>query len=208
VEVIPNGVNVAKFEYRISNIEKEEIRKKLGISKEDKVVITTSRLVEKNGVGDLIDAMQYLPENVRLLIIGTGDLESNLKLKTSSLKLSNRIRFVGFVPNEQLPNYLHVVDVFCRPSLSEGLGISFLEAMASGLPVVATPVGGIPDFLTDGETGFFCEVQNPKSIAEKVQKLLSDSELRTRVTANASKMVREKYGWEEVANKMKKVFEM
>ena len=107
-----------------------------------------------------------------------------------------------------LPRVLKAADVFARPSRSEGLGISFLEAMAAGLPVVATPVGGIPDFLTDGETGLFCEVQNPKSIAEKVQMLLSDNSLRERITQNASTMIRERYEWKEIAKKMKKVFEM
>ncbi|MSU56219.1 MAG: glycosyltransferase family 1 protein [Candidatus Taylorbacteria bacterium] len=213
VEVVPNGVDIQKFEYGMSlpaeasaqagNIEKEEIRKKIGIQKEDKIVITTSRLVAKNGVGDLIEAMQYLPENVKLVILGTGSLEESLKSKVQSAKLEKRVQFLGFISNQELPQYLHIADIFCRPSLSEGLGISFLEAMAAGLPVIATSVGGILDFLTDGETGLFCEVQNPKSIAEKIQLLLSDGVLRTRIIDNAGKMVRERYEWQGIAEKMK-----
>jgi len=235
VAVIPNGVDIAKFQITNSksqtnpNLSKKEIRKKLGIQKEDKVVITTSRLVEKNGIGDLVEAMPHLPENVKLLILGTGPLEKSYKLKAKSYKLEGRIRFFGHIAHEQLPQYLHGADIFCRPSHSEGMGSSFIEAMAAGLPVVATPVGGIPDFLiaplSDSEaeghlfsnshelenrwretiTGLFCEVENPNSIAEKVKLLLSNDELRHRIVENASKMVWEKYEWGLIAGQMKKV---
>jgi|SRR3989338_7819433 len=233
VEVTPNGVAVGKFESRISNLEKEEIRRKFGISKEDKVIITTSRLVEKNGVGDLIEAMQYLPESVKLLICGDGQLLKNLQLTTSNLQLTGRVSFLGMIPHAELPKYLHISDVFVRASRSEGMGSSFIEAMAAGLPVVATPVGGIPDFLSDpsftrpdslrsdlrseersdlfpsghyGQTGLFCRVGNPRDIAEKVQRLLSDNELWNRVVANASKLVREKYKWDGIAEEMCDIF--
>lgn len=203
VEVIPNGVDVERFQNKELGIKNKELREKIGIKPDDKVVITTSRLVEKNGVEDLIEAMQYLPESVKLLICGTGSLEASLKFKVESLKLRERVQFVGYVEHAELPNYLHAADIFCRPSLSEGFGSSFVEAMGAGLPVVATPVGGIPDFLIDGETGLFCEVNNPKSIAEKIQLLLSNDELRTRVIDNAGKMVREEYDWQGIAEKMK-----
>ena len=233
-EVIPNGVDIERFKIQDSRIKNEELRRKLGMEPEDKVVITASRLVPKNGVGDLIKSLRFLPENVKVLICGTGPLLKNLQLTTYNLQLAERVKFVGFVAHDELPRYLHAADIFCRPSLSEGLGISFLEAMAAGLPVVATPVGGIPDFLFDpsftrpdslrsdlrseersdlfpsghyGQTGLFCRVGDPKDIAEKIQRFLSDNELRNRVVANASRMVREKYDWKGVAEQMKDVFD-
>ena len=176
------------------------------MKREDKVVITTSRLVKKNGIGDLIEAMQYLPEQVKLLIIGSGPLLKNLQLTTYNLQLKNRVRFLGHIPHEQLPPYLWASDMFVRPSLSEGMGNSFVEAMAAGLPVVATPVGGIPDFLKDEDTGLFCEVGNPRSIAEQIKLLLSDDGLRSRIIRNASEMVRERYEWNGITEQMKTVF--
>jgi glycosyltransferase involved in cell wall biosynthesis len=107
-----------------------------------------------------------------------------------------------------MPPYLQISDIFVRPSLSEGLGNSFLEAMAAGLPVIATPVGGIPDFLKDGETGLFCEVDNPQSIAQKVEKLLKDRESRDYIVRHASEMIREKYQWSMIAKKMQEVLIM
>ena len=203
VEVIPNGVDVKKF----ANNKNEQHRVLL---KDNIVLITTSRLVEKNAVGDIIEALKYLETNVELHIVGIGPLESALKLKAKSLQLEARVKFLGFIKYEDIPNYLHEADIFIRPSLSEGMGNSFIEAMAAGLPVIATPVGGIVDFLKDPSTnleqvatGLFCEVKNPESIAEQVKKLINNPELKLKLIENASRMVREKYEWDLVARDMK-----
>jgi glycosyltransferase involved in cell wall biosynthesis len=164
--------------------------------------------VEKNGVGDIIDALANLSRNVKLLILGTGHLEAALRKKAAALdETGERVKFLGFVPHAEMPDFLKVSDIFIRPSLTEGLGNSFLEAMAAGIPVIATPVGGIPDFLIDGETGLFCEVQKPRTIAQKVEKLLKDPESRTYIVNRAGQMVREKYGWERISGMMKGEFD-
>ena len=93
--------------------------------------------------------------NVKLLIVGDGPLRENLKFKIKNLKLENKIELLGEVSPDKVPQYLAEADIFVRPSLSEGLGTAFLEAMAVGLPIIGTPVGGIPDFLKDDETGLF-----------------------------------------------------
>ncbi|MSU55640.1 MAG: glycosyltransferase family 4 protein [Candidatus Taylorbacteria bacterium] len=209
--VIPNGVDINKFKVESEKLKieaSERIRGQLGFEQEDVLLVTTSRLVEKNAVVDVIEALQFLPENVKFLIIGTGQLLKNLQLTTDKLQLSKRVKFEGFVSHENLPPYLWATDIFIRPSLSEGMGNSFIEAMAAGLPVIATAVGGIPDFLKDGETGLFCDVHNPKSIALKVEKLIKDSESRDYIVRTASKMVVEKYDWNLVARRMEEeVFE-
>ena len=109
-----------------------------------------------------------------------------------------------------LPGYLKICDIFIRPSLSEGLGNSFLEAMVAGIPVIATPVGGIPDFLFDPEknpdkesTGLFCEIRNPESIAKQVLRLIENSELRARIINNAKAMTIKKYDWDKIAQEFK-----
>ncbi|KKU04811.1 MAG: Glycosyltransferase [Candidatus Giovannonibacteria bacterium GW2011_GWA2_45_21] len=216
VEIVPNGVNIEKFKNQKSKIKIEELRKKLGFERDDTVLITTGRLVKKNGVEDIIAALKFLPEKVKLLIVGIGELEESLKSK-----VQNRVQFVGFVQPEKLPEYLWASDIFVRPSLSEGLGNSFIEAMAAGLPIIGTPVGGIPDFLFPPEssrlnlesgkrfnlvpTGLFCEPNNPQSIAEKVKLLLSDNSLREKIIANAQKLVAEKYDWDLIAEKMRAI---
>ncbi len=193
VTVVPNGVDFEKIKSSGQN---------------SKVVITTSRLVAKNGVGDLIEAMRFLPENVRLMIVGSGPLERNLKLKTKSYKLEPRVTFVGAVSPDQIPDYLSRADIFARPSLSEGLGNSFLEAMAAGLPTIGTPVGGIPDFLKDGETGWLTPVNSPQILAEKIKFILdpANQDQVNRVTAAGQKLARDNYNWPAVAEKMEAVF--
>jgi glycosyltransferase involved in cell wall biosynthesis len=207
IEIVPNGVDINKFKSQISNLKSNELRKKLKIEKNEKVLITTSRLVEKNAIGDIIETMKYLPINIKFLILGKGPLENKLKSQVLNFNLQNRIMFLGHIKSQEIPNYLAISDIFVRPSLSEGLGNSFLEAMAAGIPVIATPVGGIPDFLKDNETGLFCEINDPKSIAGKVMLLLSDSALAQKIKLNAKEMIAKNYDWKLIAGKMRNIFE-
>lgn len=201
VSVIPNGVDLKNFRFNGNRQDERSLNLK---DKNKIIVITTSRLVEKNGVGDIIEAMKFLPDRVSLKILGTGPLESRLKLEAESYNLKARVEFIGEIPHHDIPKYLYEADIFVRPSLSEGQGISFIEAMAVGLPVVATPVGGIPDFLIDGETGLFCEPKNPESIADALKKLIENDDFRKNISENARKMVEESYDWNLVASRMKK----
>lgn len=200
VEIVPNGVDIEHFS-------KETKMLPVGKESGDIFLITTSRLVKKNAVEDIIESLTHLAPNIKLLILGIGPLEQELRTLTKNLTLESRVNFVGFVPNKELPAYLHQSDIFIRPSLSEGFGISFVEAMAAGLPVIATPVGGIVDFLVEGRTGLFCEVKNPKSIADQVELLINDNKLYRRIIINSYTMVKEKYTWDIVATEMKnKIF--
>src|SRR3989338_11622986 len=196
ISIIPNGVDVSKFKPEGEH--------------NSKVIITSSRLVKKNGIGDLVDAIAVVKKEVpdiKLLIVGSGEQEKELKTKSSLLGLENNIEFIGEVLNDLLPKYLAKASIFVRPSLSEGLGIAFLEAMAAGLPIIATPVGGIPDFLKDGETGLFCRVNNPEDIAEKINTILSDDNLRDRLITNGRKLVEEKYTWDKIAEEFRNLYE-
>ena len=216
VTVIPNAVDYELFTAAPSPAESRALRAKLTKGPEDVFLVTTSRLVVKNAIGDVIEAMKYLPANIKFLVLGQGYQLDELKKLSLRLGLNytdeppwnpgNRVHFLGYVPHRGMPPYLHVSDIFIRPSRSEGLGNSFLEAMAAGVPVIATPVGGIPDFLIEGETGLFCEIGNPRSIAQKVEKLLKDREARSYLVSRARTMVRERYRWEGVAGEMQNIF--
>ena len=208
VEVVPNGVDVDKFgDIRDKRYEiRDSIRQKFNISKNDRIIITVSRLVKKNGVSDLIKAMKFLDSDTQLLIVGDGELKNRLVLLVNRLGLVDRVHFLGNVNHEKLPEYLQASDVFCRPSLNEGLGNSFLEAMAAGVPVVGTKVGGIPDFLKDNETGLFCKVGDPKNISENIKKLLEDISLKEKLVLNGRKLVEERYGWDLITQKMQGIF--
>ena len=191
------------------------LKKKLGKNLGEIFLITTSRLVVKNAVSDIIDALQFLPSNIKLLILGQGYEEAMLKKKTIDLKLEERVQFLGFVPHVEMPQYLHVSDIFIRPSLSEGMGNSFVEAMAAGLPIIATQEGGIADFLFDPErnpnkapTGRAVNPRDPKGIARAVELYLNDKQKTEEIINNGRSLVFEKYEWNKIAHDMKeKVFE-
>lgn len=205
IEVVPNAVDFEIFSKPIGDEEKRKIRMELGVSESETLLVTTSRLTAKNAVGDVILAVKDLPTTVKFLVIGNGELESILKSQAHSMQLESRVIFKGFISHEELPKYLQASDIFVRPSMTEGLGNSFLEAMAAGIPVIGTKAGGIKDFLFDGETGLVCEISNPRSIAQKVNKLMKDSEARDYMILNARKMIKEKYGWLGVAGKMRRL---
>jgi len=215
IEVVPNAVDTKHFseEYRAEQL--SELKQKLGKSSDDIFLITTSRLVAKNAVDDVIRALALLPKEIKFLILGVGPDEATLRALADELKVSDRVKFLRQVDHKEMPKYLAVSDIFIRPSRSEGLGISFLEAMAAGLPVIATPVGGIPDFLFDPEknpdhepTGLFCNVDDSASIAEQIKRLIADPALHARLVANGKKLVTEKYDWNLIARYMKeKVFD-
>ena len=153
-------------------------------SRNSKIIITVGRLVYKNGVDILEKALAIV------------------KNKFPDVQL----RIVSDAPHEEIPRHLWGADIFVRPSRSEGLGTAFLEAMAAGLPIIGTRVGGIPDFLKDGETGLFAKVDDSKDLAEKIELLFSDEALRQRLIKNGRRLIEEKYQWSQIALKMKNIF--
>ncbi len=216
VEVVPNGVDVKK--YQVSSIKYQD--------KKAPIIITTSRLVHKNGIDILIRAAAYLkaliPNSKFIIqILGGGPDGQKLKNLAAELGVEDRIEFLGHVEPDQIPSYLLQADIFVRPSRSEGLGSSFLEAMAAGLPIIGTPVGGIPDFLKEYNTnlqmetnatndeanGLFVEVDNPQDLAKKIALLLEDDQLRARLGENGRKLVLQNYSWDKIAEKMSAVFQ-
>jgi teichuronic acid biosynthesis glycosyltransferase TuaC len=203
--VVPNGIDYEHFSKPIDSQQRKKIRSDLGFSDTDIVLVTAGRLVHKNAVDDIISALALLDPAFKFLNIGTGADEKALKEQALKLKVSDRIVWKGFVPHAELPAYLQSSEIFVRPSRSEGLGNSFLEAMAAGIPIIATLAGGIVDFLKDGETGLACDIDNPHSIAQKVTKLAKDRESREYIIAQAREMVKQKYEWSSSAKRMKEV---
>jgi glycosyltransferase involved in cell wall biosynthesis len=202
VEVIPNGVEVARFAKRISSEERERFRASYGYADEDIVMVTVSRLAKKNAVNDIVQSLVFLPSNYKLLIAGDGEDRGMLGQMVNDLGVKDRVTFLGTKSQDELPSILQSTDMFCRPSLSEGLGISFLEAMAAGTPIIATPVGGIPDFLHDGETGIFCQPHDPESIARAAIRIETEPGLREKLIRQGSELVQAEYDWNKIAMRL------
>ena len=214
IEIVPNGVDLEKFSITFGGNSRTPLAAR-GVLRggNEKIILTVSRLVKKNGISDLIKAGQYLDFPFKILIIGVGPDENKLRKLTKKLNFQDKILFLGHLSHNDLPKYYSVADVFVRPSLSEGLGNVFLEAMACGTPIIGTPVGGILDFLIDPlinprqATGLFCQVRNPKSIAEKIEEILTNELLRENLIKNGRKLVEKKYNWDKISQQMEQIYQ-
>lgn len=197
IEIIPNGADLKRFAGE-------------PIPHDGKVLITTSRLVHKNAVDEVIRALPLLPEEVRFKILGTGPDEAMLRALAKEKKVEDRVEFLGHVDHAAMAAHIHAADIFIRPSRSEGQGASFVEAMAAGLPVIATQEGGIADFLFDAKrnpdkepTGWVVDKNNPEQIAQAVRDILENPDKTREVVATAKAMVEERYGWDTIVAAMK-----
>ncbi len=211
--VIPNGVNVADFSHAYASEELQSMQAKLGKKDGDVFLVTTSRLVHKNGIDDVIRALSLLPESISFLIYGIGPDETKLRALAKELGVESRARFMGQLAHDEIPLTLKACDVFIRPSRSEGMGNSFIEAMALKLPVIATQEGGIADFLFDAKrnpdksaTGWAVDADSPEQIAEAVKDIVANPTQVKKVTETAAAMVVEKYDWNTVAEAMRSLF--
>jgi len=202
--VIPNGIDLKKFE----NLSRKEARSKLQIEEDEKIIIFVGTLRSVKGVKHLIQAMVAIGREdtrAKLMLVGNGKERPGLEELVKELVLERQVSFIGRAPNEDVPEYMVASDVFVLPSLSESFGIVNLEAMASGLPIVASKVGGLPEIVRDGKNGFLVEPKNPEQIAEKVLLLLGNDELR-RSISEINKEKAKDYSWERVADRLEKVY--
>lgn len=205
--IIPNGVDVARFSQRATSNEQRALRSSFGVSETDVILVTVSRLSLKNGIDDLIRSLTKLPSSYKALLIGEGEDRQKLEVLMKQKGLTDRVIFLGARDQSEVPSLLHASDIFIRPSLSEALGIAFLEAMAAGVPIIGTPVGGIPDFLIDGETGVFCQPRDPDSIAQAVMRIQTEAGLKEKIIARSSLLVAERYEWSGIADRIGSLLE-
>jgi len=200
--ILPNGIDLSKFEY----LPKDNFYSKFGFEKDTKIILYVGTFRPIKGLKYLIEAMKILGDKQkRLVIIGHGKEKDDLESLVKNLGLENCVTFIGKTPNQEVFRYMASSDVFVLPSLSEGFPIVILEAMASGLPIIATKVRGLPEILKDGQNGFLVEPRNPEQIAEKALLLLNDEELRKRISNNNLEEVK-KYDWKIVIDKLENVY--
>ncbi|MFJ4563045.1 glycosyltransferase family 4 protein [Streptomyces caelestis] len=192
----------------------DEIRARLGLT-DRPVVVCVSRLVRRKGQDTLIQAMPRIlaaePDAV-LLIVGGGPYEKDLRKLAHDTGIAGSVRFTGPVPWAELPAHYGAGDVFAMPCRTrrggldvEGLGIVYLEASATGLPVVAGDSGGAPDAVLDGETGWVVRGGSPAEAADRITTLLGDAELRRRMGERGREWVEEKWRWDLLAEHLKNV---
>lgn len=201
--VITNGVNPRRFKPAATH----------KIEDGQKSLLTVARLDLHKGHDRILEALAILKEHnltPRYIIVGEGEQEIRLRRMVQNLGLERQVIFAGFIPDSQLPDIYANSDIFVMASreipgrldLVEGFGISFLEASASGLPVVAGRSGGVPDAIRDGETGLLVNPNEPQDVARALHLLLTDNDLARKLGKEGREWAENQMSWERVAERL------
>ena len=192
VAFIPLGVDFNLFKMMPERDVKKARAELLG-DPAKRVVLFVGRIHPMKDLPTLLKAFKSLSEEVGdvvLLIIGGGVEEATCKALAEELRITDKTLFLGVLPNEQLPIYYNMADVYVLPSLYEEWSNTIMEAMACGVPVVATDVGGNPCLIRDGETGFLVPPKRPDLLAEKIRIILENEELARRMGEKAREEIK------------------
>ena len=207
VEVIPLGVNLSRFHSR----DRVEARRALNLDLDTHVLLAVGRIEPLKGLDILIEAIALMTERERvvLLIVGGDDRAApqiaRLGAQAAEAGVGDRVCFVGAVPHEQLSAYYNAADVVVVPSFYESFGLVAVEAMASGVPVVASRVGGLASTVVDGRTGYLVPWRCPDPFAEKLDLLLENPSLRHALGAAAADSMLA-YEWSTVAARLRELY--
>jgi glycosyltransferase involved in cell wall biosynthesis len=208
VVTIHNGINIETFRVtQATNRNALLLRNSWGLSPDDFVVCFTGRLVKEKGLMDLLQAIRTvlaLHKKCYLLIVGEGTLLDQLKSKVKELGVEKHVIFAGYRPD--IPNILAGIDVLALPSLTEGLPLSILEAMAAGKAIISTPVGGVRELIESGETGILVPTRNPGAMADAIILLLENEQQRKSLGIMARAFVERNFDMEAMLSKYDLVY--
>jgi glycosyltransferase involved in cell wall biosynthesis len=202
VSVIPGGINEEL--YNVEMDVRSKIRKELGIPEDVLVIGSITRIDRAKGLTELVNAFASLPvalNKCRLVIVGEptyNEEEYNLELKQliKDCRIDDRVIFTGY--RKDIPQLLSAFDIFALPSYEEAFGYVYIEAMAAGLPVIATNSGGALDVISNGETGFLIPPKDIVLLKDALTRLLSDHQLRKDFGVRSKKMVHDKFSESDI----------
>lgn len=187
VNFVPLWVNSQKFR-PLSSVQKSQMRKALiKVEDETKVFLFVGRLHLEKDIDTLFYAFEKLLEtrmDIVLVMIGTGPEEERCKELTRKLGIAEKVKFLGYITHDELPKYYNAADVYILTSIWEEWSNTIMEAMACGLPVIATKVGGNPYLVKDNVTGFLVPPKNPSLLAEKMAYVLNNHADSAKISSN------------------------
>jgi len=203
---IPNGIDIQIFSKRSP---KEPIREKLNLPIKSKIIGAIGRLTIQKGYAYLLQAFAQIrkthPE-AHLIIVGEGELSLTLETLKNTLKLDGSVHFLG--SRNDVPELLQAIDVFVMSSLWEGLPLVLLEAMASGVPLVAPRVGGVPEVVADGVEGLLVPPGDSDSLAQAITSLLREPSLGQKLAKKALHKVRSRYSVEHMVREHERLYSL
>lgn len=216
IEVIPSAVDIETFK----PVPKDVARAELGLGLDERIALYVGRMLPRKGIDNVVDAFALVSarttEPVRLIIVGgeTGDGDPmqtpeirRLVDRASRLGIRHLVEFPGKRPQKSLKSYYSAADVSISTPWYEPFGLTPLEAMACGTPVIGSDVGGIKFTVADGETGFLVPARNPVALAERMQLLLTDRSLARSMGRSARSRVERMFTWKKVAERTVDIYE-
>jgi glycosyltransferase involved in cell wall biosynthesis len=208
IHVIHNGVDTSKFQ---PTKDKRKSKEELGFNPDDITVLSVGRLYARKGLFTLIESMPPVVRkfgNVKFIIAGKGLSNEMKKLVNYAAKLGvkDHIVFTGYFPDKKLPKLYQAADVFAFSTFYENLPFAVLEALSSGLPVVTTNVGGIPEMIDSGRNGFLVQPFNAKDMADKILYYLEHPAQASEMGFLARKNILERFDWRLIVKKVLKVY--
>ena len=204
IVVVPNGVPIPE---PVTAEVRAGLRQDLGLVGEERLIVGVGRLSAQKNFQDLVEALTLLPTDGvpwRCLIAGDGNLKGDLADRIEAAGLSRRITLAGHVSD--IPGLLQAADIFCLPSLWEGLPLALLEAMAAGLPVVAYRIDGVSEVVIDGEHGCLADKGRNDQLAAGLERLLADPEAAVRLGRAGRHLVTERFGFTRVAESLREIY--
>lgn len=189
------------------------LRKKFNISQNKKIILYQGGFAKGRGLFNLIKAMEFLPDNFILVILGNGDIKEELKKLTKELKLNKKIIFVPAVSMEELPSYTTSADLGVLPYEKVSLNNYYclpnkiFEYMSAGLPVVASNFPELKKIIQQEKIGYVFDETNPQDIADKIRLIFADRNSYLQMKENTLKTVENKYNWQKEAQKLIKIYE-
>ncbi len=203
--IVPCGVDTVRFR----PMSRRRARRYLDLPQDEPLALFVGRIEALKGIDILLRAVAQVESRFRLLVIG-GDRKDTprkgeLEALAKELGVASRVSFLDAVPHEELPLYYNAADICVVPSYYESFGLVAVEAMACGVPVVASRVGGLKETVHDGQTGYLVPWRCPEPFAERLEMLLSNPSLRRSMGREARAAV-ERYRWSEVAARVEDVY--
>ena len=205
IKVIHNGVDMMD---RMSLAQVRRLRSEFGVVHDEFVIGIVGSLYPVKGHAYLFHALKTVVArhpNTRLLVIGQGELEKTLREMVSELEIGQAVSFLGL--RDDVPRILSLLDLFVLPSLSEGLSVALLEAMSAGVPVIASNVGGNPEIIVSGETGYLVPPGKPEELASRILGLMSDQESTRLLGERGREWVAREYTTERMLQRYQDLYE-
>ena len=206
VDIIPNAIDVTKYK---TSVDRGAVRQRYGVGYSNKLILCVGRLVPQKGVEYFIRAIPTIANNypeAKYIIVGEGWSRDKLEAEARATGHSDKIHFTGFASDKDVIELMTSADVLIVPSIYEPFGIVALEGMATGVPVVASKVGGLAEVIDHDKTGLFVYPRSLESIAWGIDRILSDPDHANWLTQNAKEKLHKAYSWEAVAMKTVEVY--